>query len=104
MNKLYLTFVFTPADGSRVRTFQVTLATQEDPRYPYTLTIDWDDGRRPDHQKWPGPPLFGLELAGRFIAQRILDHVELAGGGTVEPEVVRPRPYAPVGHEEPAEE
>lgn len=95
MNMLELAFRFTPADGTAPRNIKVTIATQDDERYPFTITIDWDDGRRPDHQRWLGPPLFGLELAGRFAAQRILDRVELWGGGTLQPDVNAPRPYAP---------
>lgn len=94
---LNLIFLFTPAGGAAPRNIKVTIAAQDDERYPFTITIDWDDGHRPDHQRWPGPPLFGLELAARFAAQRILDRVELWGGGTVQPEVNMPRPYAPAG-------
>jgi hypothetical protein len=95
MTMLTLAFRFTPADGTTSRNIKVTIATQDDERYPFTITIDWDDGRRPDHHRWPGPPLFGLELAARFVTQRILDRVELWGGGTLQPEVDPPLPYAP---------
>jgi hypothetical protein len=95
MTMLTLDFRFTPADGTAARNIKVTIATQDDEKYPFTITIDWDDGRSPDHLRWPGPPLFGLELAARFVAGRILDRVELWGGGTLDPEVERPIPFAP---------
>ena len=94
---LDLAFRFTPADGTPSRNIKVTIATQDDEKYPFTVTIDWDDGRDPDHLRWPGPPLFGLELAARFAAQRILDRVELWGGGTLHPEVDHPVSYAAPG-------
>jgi len=93
MTALTLIFRFTPADGSAARDITVTIETQENERKPFILTIDWADGRRVDRYNWPGPPLFGLEQAGRFVAQSILDHVESWGGGTVEPEVDKPLPY-----------
>lgn len=89
-----LRFRFTPADGSPPRDIAVTIAAQDDARSPLVVSIDWGDGRRPDRHPWPGPPLDGLELAARFAAQRILDRVEEWGGGTVEPGVEPPRPYA----------
>jgi hypothetical protein len=92
---LDLAFRFTPADGTAPRNIKVTIATQENERYPFTVTIDWDDGQAPDHLRWPGPPLVGLELAARFASMRILDRVELWGGGTVQPDVEAPHPYAP---------
>ncbi|MEZ4301703.1 MAG: hypothetical protein R3B70_42605 [Polyangiaceae bacterium] len=94
MTMLKLSFRFTPADGGQVRDITVTIATQDDEKYPFMLTIDWDDGRSPDHLRWPGPPLVGLELAARFASQRILDRVELWGGGTIHPEVEKSVPYS----------
>ena len=90
---LDLAFRFTPSDGTTPRNIKVTIATQNDERYPFTITIVWDDGRPPDHTRWPGPPLSGLELAARFAAQRILDRVELWGGGVLHPDVEKPCPY-----------
>jgi hypothetical protein len=94
---LTLDFRFTPADGTAPRDIKVTIATQEDEKYPFMITIDWGHGEIPDRLRWPGPPLHGLELASRYIPARILDRVELWGGGTLHPEVERPVPFAPAG-------
>lgn len=104
IDMLKLLFRFTPADGSPTQDIHVTISTRDDERKPFQLLIEWGDGESPDRLNWPGPALFGLELAARFAAQRILDHVELAGGGTLDPEVERPRPYAPVDDGKPAGE
>jgi len=99
MTMLNLTFRFTPADGSAPRDIKVTIATQDDERYPFKITIVWADDGSPDCLRWPGPPLTGLELAARYAAQRILDHIELWGDGTLNPEVEKPYPYAPADAE-----
>jgi len=95
MTMLNLAFRFAPADGTAPRDIRVTIETQDDERRPFKLTIEWGDSESPDRLNWPGPPLVGLELAARFAAQRILDHVELSGGGTLNPEVEKPHPWAP---------
>ncbi len=95
MSKLELAFRFTPADGTSPKDIRVTIETQANESKPFKVTIEWGDGHPADRLDWPGPVLFGLELAARFAAQRILDHSELWGAGTLEPEVNPPRPYAP---------
>jgi hypothetical protein len=94
MSSLVLVFHFTPADGSAARDITATISTQEDKKRPFRVVIDWGTGEAPDRIPWPGPPLFGLELAARFVAQRILDKVELWGGGALDPEVEKPVPWS----------
>jgi len=90
---LNLAFRFTPADGTAPRDIKVTIETQDSERAPFKLTVDWGDGH-PDRLDWPGPPLSGLELAARYAALRIRGRVQAWGGGTLQPDVDAPYPYA----------
>lgn len=90
---LVMTHLFTPADGSPPREIKATIETQEDAKHPFLVTIDFGDGHK-DRVPWLEPSFFGLELAARFFAQRVLDHIELEGGGTLDPDVGRPLDYA----------
>jgi hypothetical protein len=88
-----MAFRFTPADGSPPFDITATLKNQDKDGWPFLMTIEWPDWT--EEHNWPSPPLWGLENAGRFIADRLLDRAEAWGGGTYSPDVERPRPYAP---------
>ena len=90
---LVTTHLFTPADGSPPREIRASIETQDDTKHPFLVIIDFGDGHK-DRVPWLEPSFFGLELAARFFAQRVLDHVALAGGGTLHPDVGRPLEYA----------
>ena len=87
-----LKFRFTPNSGSAPIDITATLKTQDNETFPWFMTIEWPDVT--EEHNWMGPPLYGLEMAGRFIADRLLDRAAMWGGGTFVPEVERPLPYA----------
>src|SRR5690242_4365882 len=89
-------FRFTPNDGSPPFDITATLKTQEDATFPWFMTIEWPNIT--EEHAWPGPPLYGLEVAARFIADRLLDRAKVWGGGTYTPDVERPQPYEESGH------
>jgi hypothetical protein len=90
---LELTTRFTPADGSAARTITLRISDVRPDADGRTWSVAVevlgfnDDGvRRLKQVDWTS----AIQDAARFVARRVKDEVELAGGGTLDPPIHPP--------------
>ena len=90
---LELTTTFTPADGSAPRTITLRISDVRADADGATWSVavdvlgfEYDDRVRLKQVDWTS----AIQDAGRFIARRVTDNVELAGGGTLDPPIHAP--------------
>ncbi len=90
---LELATTFTPADGSAPRTITLRISDVRPDADGATWSVavailgfEHDDRVRLKQVDWPS----AISDAANFIASRVTDKVELAGGGTLEPPICPP--------------